>query len=59
MLRWTISAAFNRLLMVAVFMLFLRAYGPSSCRATSPLEEWISAITPLDKVVRALRAQGL
>lgn len=55
MLKWAISFAINRMLILVVIMVVIRAYGSTSCHAGGPLEEWIERTLPFDQISRALR----
>jgi hypothetical protein len=55
MLKWAISFAVNRALILAAIVLAINTYSPSSCQIGAHLTDWLSSVTGLDAIARGLK----
>lgn len=55
MLRWAISFAVNRLLIAAMIVLAMKAYGASNWRIEALLGEGLNIASPFDEISNALK----
>jgi hypothetical protein len=53
--RWMVSLAFNRLVVLALVVYLIRAYGPATSQAEGALTERFSRFSPFEAIERALR----
>jgi hypothetical protein len=55
MLRWAISLAFNRLLVLLVLVILARSYISANFPSAGAFEDWIARSSPFDEIGRAMR----
>jgi hypothetical protein len=55
MLKWAVSFTVNRVFILAVIVLAINAYSSSACQIGAHLNDWLSSVTGLDKIARALK----